>query len=188
MSVNVDKLKDGLSNYNDSLKKHLEQLQTNFTTLQSCYIRFTSVYGGRKAEELKFVWQEKIHWFESYITKLTLLSKLLEERISELMKLTTVNLPNFTKSISSAKKSNSIQGKRIKIELSEIRDVKIDELEKKKLHALENSYDSFYYQLNESKDPIALSGAKPPYDILNGRHRVYLARKKGYKIVSIIFA
>jgi DNA repair photolyase len=52
-------------------------------------------------------------------------------------------------------------------------------LESKKLDALENSYDSFEYQLNNSKEPIAVSCGSKPYKIINGRHRVL---KNGIKL------
>lgn len=75
------------------------------------------------------------------------------------------------------------------INLSDIEYVSYGDLEQRKLYALENSYDSFEYQLNSSSNPIALSrGSGKPYTILNGRHRVYLARQKGYTKVPVIFA
>jgi len=76
--------------------------------------------------------------------------------------------------------------KRKNFKLSDIENVNRSNLESKKLHALENSYDSFDYQLNSSSDPIALDCTRKPHRIINGRHRVYLARQKGYKEVSAV--
>jgi hypothetical protein len=74
------------------------------------------------------------------------------------------------------------------VRLSDIQTVSYSELEPKKLKALENSYDSFETQLNSKTNPIALDrGAGKPYQILNGRHRVYLARQKGYSSVPATF-
>jgi hypothetical protein len=71
------------------------------------------------------------------------------------------------------------------INLSDIRIVERTELELDKLYALEHSFDSFEYQLNSSIDPIALdSRSGKPYQIINGRHRIYLARQKGIKSIK----
>jgi hypothetical protein len=75
---------------------------------------------------------------------------------------------------------------RVNVPLSDIRHVSQSELSNAKLNALENGYDSFEYQLNSSSNPIALTGGKP-YDISDGRHRIFLARQKGYKYVPAIF-
>ena len=71
------------------------------------------------------------------------------------------------------------------VNLSDIESVSRGELSSAKLDALENSYDSFEYQLNSSSDPIAVSCGSKPYSIVNGRHRVYLARQKGYSTVKV---
>lgn len=75
------------------------------------------------------------------------------------------------------------------VNLHDIRDVSISELSNSKLHALDNSYDSFDYQVNNcnSENAVCLSG-NIPYEIINGRHRVYLARKKGWKTIKARFA
>ena len=74
------------------------------------------------------------------------------------------------------------------VKLSDIENVSFSDLSGVKLHALENSADSFDYQLNHSANPIALSKANgTPYTIINGRHRVYTARQKGYSSVSVVF-
>lgn len=75
---------------------------------------------------------------------------------------------------------------RVSVSLSDIRQVSQSELSNAKLDALTNGYDSFDYQLSSSSNPIALTGSRP-YDIVDGRHRVFLARKKGYGSVPAIF-
>lgn len=74
------------------------------------------------------------------------------------------------------------------VSLSDIRNVSLSELESSKLQGLENGYDSFDSQVNNCSDAnaIALTGSKP-YDITNGRHRIYLARKKGWSTVRARF-
>jgi hypothetical protein len=72
--------------------------------------------------------------------------------------------------------------------LSDIAEVDRDELDDKKLDALENGYDSFEDQLNSVQYSIALDGGSKPYRIINGRHRIYLARRKDYSSVPVVFA
>lgn len=74
------------------------------------------------------------------------------------------------------------------VKLSDIQSVSSSELRQSRLDNLLNGYSSFDQVLSNSSDPIALSkkgGA--PYDIIDGRHRVYLARKKGYNSVDVVF-
>ena len=76
-----------------------------------------------------------------------------------------------------------------KVPISKIQIPKISELNPAKIHALEHSFDSFEAQLNSRSEPIALdmkSGI--PYQIINGRHRVFLANKKGIKELDVVFA
>jgi hypothetical protein len=74
------------------------------------------------------------------------------------------------------------------VSISDIEQIPRKELEEKKLHALENSYDSFEAQLNSKLNPIALDrGRGKPYEIIDGRHRIYLARQKGYTSVPARF-
>jgi hypothetical protein len=76
------------------------------------------------------------------------------------------------------------------VELNDIENVNYSDLESAKLQALENSYDSFDYQVNQCSDAnaIALSKGSNPYEILNGRHRIYLARQKGWRTIRARFA
>ena len=73
------------------------------------------------------------------------------------------------------------------VNLSDIENVSKGELETSKLEALENGYDSFETQLNSKNSPIALDRSSTPYRIINGRHRIYLARQKGYTAVPAEF-
>lgn len=75
---------------------------------------------------------------------------------------------------------------RVNVSLSDIEYISQSDLSSSKLEALVNGYDSFEYQLNSSSNPIALSGSKP-YRVIDGRHRVFMARKKGYNSVPAIF-
>lgn len=71
------------------------------------------------------------------------------------------------------------------ISLRDIRNVSVSELSGSRLSTLENGYSSFEEVLESKSDPITLTGSKP-YDIIDGRHRVYLARKKGYSSINAI--
>jgi hypothetical protein len=75
----------------------------------------------------------------------------------------------------------------VQVKLSDIENIRKNDLEQTKLDALENSYDSFEDQLNSKFNPIALDKGKSPYGVTDGRHRVFLARQKGYKSVPATF-
>lgn len=75
---------------------------------------------------------------------------------------------------------------RVNVSLSDIEHISQSDLSSSKLDALVNGYDSFEYQLNNSSNPIALSGSRP-YKVIDGRHRVFMARQKGYYTVPAIF-
>ncbi len=74
------------------------------------------------------------------------------------------------------------------VSLSDIVSVSRSELSEDRLHDLENGHDPFDRVLNSSSDPITLDKKFRPYRIIDGRHRVYLARKKGYSSVNVRFA
>ena len=76
----------------------------------------------------------------------------------------------------------------MKVNLSDIRGVQRSELDGRRLDMLENGYDSFEKVLNSSSDPIALDMSTRPYGIIDGRHRIYLARLKRYQWVEAISA
>lgn len=73
------------------------------------------------------------------------------------------------------------------VSLSEIESVSRSDLSDSRLRTLENGYDSFDTVLNSSSDPVALDKSSKPYRIVDGRHRVYLARQKGYSSVNARF-
>ena len=73
------------------------------------------------------------------------------------------------------------------VSLADIESVSRSELSDKRLKTLENGYDSFDIVLNSSSDPVALDKSSKPYRIVDGRHRVYLARQKGYSSVNARF-
>ncbi len=71
--------------------------------------------------------------------------------------------------------------------LSDIEDINSEDLIDSRLYTLQNGYDSFDKVLNSNSDPITLDKSKKPYTILDGRHRIFLARQKGYKKVNVRF-
>jgi hypothetical protein len=75
-----------------------------------------------------------------------------------------------------------------RVSLSEIRHIDRSELRESRLNTLLNGYLPFEKVLESSSDPIALYPGTKPYDICDGRHRIYLARQKGYSSVSVVFA
>jgi hypothetical protein len=76
----------------------------------------------------------------------------------------------------------------VQVKLSDIEELDLKDLEETKLHALENSYDSFEDQVNSRSNPIALDMTSTPYKILDGRHRIFLSRQKGHTSVPAISA
>ncbi len=76
----------------------------------------------------------------------------------------------------------------VQVNLSDIEELDINDLEEAKIYALEHSFDSFEHQLNSGSNPIALDMSSVPYKILDGRHRIFLCRKKGYVSVTAISA
>jgi len=71
-----------------------------------------------------------------------------------------------------------------KIQLSQIKNIDLQDLDEKRLNTLLNGYDPFHIVLNSQSDPITLDISKIPYDVIDGRHRVYLARKKGFSEIN----
>lgn len=74
------------------------------------------------------------------------------------------------------------------VPLSEIEHVNPSDLSQSRLHTLQHGFSSFDDTLNSRSTPIALDGKSgKPYKIIDGRHRIYLARKLGYKAVPARF-
>lgn len=76
----------------------------------------------------------------------------------------------------------------VQVRLSDIERVDLNDLDERRLKTLLNGYSSFEEVLRSESDPIALDKATKPYSIIDGRHRVHLARQKGYSEVRAIFA
>ncbi len=74
------------------------------------------------------------------------------------------------------------------IPLSDIENVSSNDLSSRRLSDLENGHDSFDDVLNSRSDPITLDKSSKPYSIIDGRHRIYLARKKGYRTINANFS
>lgn len=75
------------------------------------------------------------------------------------------------------------------VSLSDIENVSKNDLSDKRLDTLQNGFNTFDEVLNGAiSDSIALDKkAGKPYKIIDGRHRVYLARQKGYSSVLAKF-
>jgi len=84
MGLNVDKLREGLKNYDGSLDSHLNKLQADFESLMGFYNQFANEYEGRAAEEFKLHWEQTANWFEEYQNMTKSLSQHLEDRIKHL--------------------------------------------------------------------------------------------------------
>lgn len=74
------------------------------------------------------------------------------------------------------------------VDLDDIEDVDAWQLNSSRLNMLKNGHDSFDDVLNSWSDPITLEDRSgPPYKIIDGRHRIYLARQRGYSTVPAKF-
>lgn len=71
--------------------------------------------------------------------------------------------------------------------LSDIEDINSKDLIDSRIYNLQNGYDPFDKVLNSKSDPITLDDSEKPYTIIDGRHRIFLARKKGYEKVNVQF-
>ncbi|WP_254174917.1 hypothetical protein [Planktothrix pseudagardhii] len=75
----------------------------------------------------------------------------------------------------------------VPVKMSDIRIPKRSELNELKIRALENSPDSLSSLLHDKKHPIVLYRGTRPYEICNGRHRIYLAAQQGIKVIPAGF-
>jgi len=72
----------------------------------------------------------------------------------------------------------------MQVSLNEIEYISISDLNQGRLDTLQNGYNSFEEVLNSSSDPIKLDCSSSPYKVIDGRHRIYLAREKGYSTIN----
>ncbi len=71
------------------------------------------------------------------------------------------------------------------IYLNDVEFVNENNLTQTRLRQLENGICSFEDLIyGNCSDPITLGKSTKPYRIIDGRHRIYLARKKGYKKIK----
>jgi len=84
MALNVDKLREGLNDYNNSLNNHLNQLRNDFNSLMNFFMQFAKEYEGQAADDFKNQWERTARWFEEYMNDSSNLSQTLEERIQYL--------------------------------------------------------------------------------------------------------
>lgn len=69
------------------------------------------------------------------------------------------------------------------VPLALIEEVRDAELMPERIELLLNGYSTFEDVLRSRADPITLDRPGPPYRIIDGRHRIYLARQRGYMSV-----
>ena len=72
------------------------------------------------------------------------------------------------------------------VDLDDIEDVDEDDLSEERLELLENGYSDFDDVL-EGDEPIRLGGTESPFEIMDGHHRIFIARQRGYESVPAFF-
>lgn len=74
------------------------------------------------------------------------------------------------------------------IPLTDIENVSRQELIERRLHDLQFGFSPLDQVLQNSSDPITLDRKfGKPFRIIDGRHRIFLARQKGYQGVFVNF-
>lgn len=74
------------------------------------------------------------------------------------------------------------------VDVGDIESVCMSELKKTRLDTLLHGYSPFEIVLKNSSDPIALDKKRGrPFRIIDGRHRVFLARQKRYRTIPVVF-
>ena len=77
---------------------------------------------------------------------------------------------------------------KIFVPLTEIENVSRQELDQRRLDTLQHGFSPFDQLLKSESDPITLDKRSgKPYRITDGRHRIFLARQKGYQNVLVNF-
>lgn len=71
----------------------------------------------------------------------------------------------------------------VEIPLALVEEVNLSELEAERIETLLTGYSPFEEVLHSTRNPITLDRPGPPYRIIDGRHRIYLARQRGYQSV-----
>ena len=82
--LDVDKLRQGLTDYLGSLRKHTQVLEQDSYEVHRWWQALNAEYGGQKAEELERDWMQTTAWFNDYINQTRRLADFLEERIEAL--------------------------------------------------------------------------------------------------------
>jgi len=78
---------------------------------------------------------------------------------------------------------------KIFVPLTEIEEVNRQELDQRRLDALLHGFSPFDQVLKSESDPLTLDKRfGKPYRIIDGRHRIFLARQKGYQSVFVQLA
>jgi uncharacterized protein YukE len=82
--TNATALLTGLEQYNDSLKRHLADLDSKYSEVENSWHRFSEVYEGDAADQFRANWLRTVANFQEYIKQTQKISKMLDERIETL--------------------------------------------------------------------------------------------------------
>ena len=84
--LNVDLLREGLSDYLEALRSHLQAIEQSADEAQSSFANLMTKQAGIAAEDYRSAWEPARSWLQDYVGGATRLAHLLEERLAELSK------------------------------------------------------------------------------------------------------
>jgi hypothetical protein len=87
MAINVDELRNGLTDYRETLRLSNDKLAQEFDNLQQNWLALRQTYEGQGAEEFAYAWAQTAEWFEKYFDEIRGMTAYLEERTEQLHKL-----------------------------------------------------------------------------------------------------
>nr|VFK15109.1 MAG: hypothetical protein BECKLPF1236B_GA0070989_10725 [Candidatus Kentron sp. LPFa] len=85
--LDVNKLRNGLTDYHQTLVDHRHKLSTIFQELVELQLTLQHTYGGIAAQEFNSSWEKTAEWFTQYLDQTARLQAHLGERIEHLRSL-----------------------------------------------------------------------------------------------------
>jgi len=81
VATNTTVLLQGLREYDQSLKRHVADVRTEYLSLEERWQAFSAVYQGTAADQFRAHWERTASAFRNYIDQTQKIEKILEQRI-----------------------------------------------------------------------------------------------------------